>query len=358
MLVKQLRSPTERPRDEAARRLVRALTASDVDDMTLSRAADRIMEVYLSAQGRSSSTAEKIILSAVDECLRAITTRRPHDRETLHRHATCLHLLGHSHKDQGDLERALDAYREVEDIDHRLQSDGTAAAEDGTGVSLSIGDVLLSQGALDEALAQYRDPSNAGSDEALGRIGTILQLQGDFDGALAAMQDYTSLLHQQVEQNPRDSVTRFHLGLAYSAIGSTFADKGDVEDGLQAYAAAMELISQTAIHNPMDPYVQSEWGVMHLRTARALRASGESAAALQYVQRGSAIMHRVVEMHDDKPHYWRYFALFELEWGDLCRQQCDMEEATAHLGTARAVFERLVAHDPSNVEWQADSLPR
>ncbi len=69
-----------------------------------------------------------------------------------------------------------------------------------------------------------------------------------------------------------------------------------------------------------------------LRTARALRASGESAAALQYVQRGSAaarqrgsaaarrgsaIMHRVVEMHDDKPHYWQYFALFELEWGDL-----------------------------------------
>jgi hypothetical protein len=90
VLVKQLRSPTERPRDEAARRLVRALTASDVDDVTLSRAADRMMEVYLSAQGRSSSTAEKIILSAVDECLRAITTRRPHDRETLHRHATCL----------------------------------------------------------------------------------------------------------------------------------------------------------------------------------------------------------------------------------------------------------------------------
>ena len=168
------------------------------------------------------------------------------------------------------------------------------------------------------------------------------------------MQEGISLLHQQVEQNPRDSVTRFHLGLAYSAIGSTFADKGNIEDRVTAYAAAMELISQTAIHNPMDPYVQSEWGVMHLRTARALRASGESAAALQYVQRGSAIMHRVVEMHDDKPHYWRYFALFELEWGDLCRQQCDMEEATAHLGTARAVFERLVAHDPSNVEWQAD----
>ena len=37
-----------------------------------------------------------------------------------------------------------------------------------------------------------------------------------------------------------------------------------------------------------------------------------------------------------------------------CRQQSDLEEATTDLGTTRAVFERLVARNPDNVEWRAD----
>ena len=181
----------------------------------------------------------------------------------------------------------------------------------------------------------------------------ILRLQGDYDGALAAMQEGIQSLERQVELNPRDQLHRFHLGQAHSAIASTLADKGDLGHALQSYTVAMKLVSQTATQNPMDPYVQSEWGVMHLRIGSVQQLLNVD-AALQYVQRGIVIMRRILDVHGDNPGYRRYFAVLEMEWGDLHQLQGHDEEAVVHWRAARAEAERLAAEDPANAEWQRD----
>jgi hypothetical protein len=93
---------------------------------------------------------------------------------------------------------------------------------------------------------------------------------------------------------------------------------------------------------------------MHLRIAHVLHKLSNVDDALQYVERGSAIVRRVLEAHSDNPGYRRYFALLEMEWGDLCQRQGDVEGTLVHWSIARPVAERLAAEDPTNAEWQRD----
>lgn len=355
-LVEQLRAPSERTREETARRLGLTLTVPGLEDVTISRVATRIVDIHYRVQGRCSLAAEQIMLTAVDTALSAITARHPENLEFLAQHARCLHFLGHLRKDAGDLAGAVSAYRQVQEIDRRLTKPGDDGVSDQRrfNASLSIGDALFSRGDFKGALACYRDLADTGSDVALGRVGVTLRLQGDYDGALAAMRKGIQILEHRVEQNPRDQRLRFHLGVAHSAIASTLADKGDLEHALQSYNVAMKLVSQTATQNPMDPHVQSEWGVMHLRIGYVLHKLFNVDAALQYVQRGSEIMRRVLDVHGENPGYRRHFALLEMEWGDLCQLQKDDEGAVVHWSAARVLAERLAAEDPTNAEWQRD----
>ena len=96
------------------------LTVPGLDDVSLSRVATRIVDVYVRVQGRCSLAAEQIMLIAVDAALRELTARHPDDRAFLAQHARCLHFFGHLRKEAGDLEGAISTYRQVQEIDRRL----------------------------------------------------------------------------------------------------------------------------------------------------------------------------------------------------------------------------------------------
>ena len=73
----------------------------------------------------------------------------------------------------------------------------------------------------------------------------------------------------------------------------------------------------------MDPYVQSEWPLAHYRIADFFRSRSDLDGALALLQRGLAIVERIVAQYPENPHYLRTLAMFTLQLGGLQQARLD-----------------------------------
>ncbi len=149
------------------------------------------------------------------------------------------YALGHVYAVQGKLKQAEQQFRSAIAIDDIYSEAHTY-----------LGQVLASQGKWDEAIRSYRtalaNPLYATPDLARFHLGRALSHQGDFQGAMEALEDAVTVIPASVAP----ALTHLELGRVYLKLGYT--DKAreilgkvqTMDQGGEYAAAAMELLAR------------------------------------------------------------------------------------------------------------------
>jgi tetratricopeptide (TPR) repeat protein len=208
-----------------------------------------------------------------EQCSVCLEARQPHAPEALLPRGHVLQNL-HRFKDAELLARELVARRGLS-FDYGL-----------------LGDVLMEQGRLDEAVEAYQRMVNEKPDmQAYARIAHLRWLKGDLGGAIEAMEMATAAASPNAPEaaawvNSRLALLRFQNGDARAALGTCEAALNQQKDYPPALllrgrlllaegrnAEAVEALQRAARLNPLPDY---QWVL-----SEALRAAGRNEEAQQ-----------------------------------------------------------------------------
>ena len=355
VMVDMIRTTPEHAPPQAANTLARLLEVEGLDTAAQSRVARHLLNVHFRTQGRCSLASEEALLVPLEAYLDRIVSQEPGNRVYLEQHSAGLMWLGNLYRDQGDLKSSLECFRCAESIDERMAD---AAPVNGrprerlAGPSLNRGDALFAKGDLDGALAIYRHPAHADSSAAHCRIGNVLRMRNDLEGALASYGTGIEILKRELQENPANEPAGMNLGIALSTIGSTLLQKKDFDGALDYYRSAEKIIAGHAAKNPTEPSLHFESSLMRFRIGQALLMLSDRQGARESLIGGISILERVVAQHPDNPNYLYHLSLFNLPLGDLLFDEGDINGARVHWRAAAEVLKRLVARDPENAEWR------
>jgi tetratricopeptide (TPR) repeat protein len=198
-----------------------------------------------------------------------------------------------------------------------------AGNERATGVGfVGLGDVLVSQGRLDEALKSYRDSLDiaerlAASDRsnterqsdlsvAYARIGDVLVSQGKLDEALKSHQDSLAIIERLAASDHRNTGWQSDLSWSYHSIASVLVTQGKLDEALKSYRDSLAIRERLAASDRRNTGWQSDLS-------------------------------------------WSYHSI-----GSVLVSHGKLDEALKSYRDGLAIRERLAASDRSNTDWQSD----
>jgi tetratricopeptide (TPR) repeat protein len=241
-------------------------------------------------------------------------------------------LLGNVLSDQGDLPRALDAYRAGLDIQKRLAQADPSNTTVQRNVSVfhnKVGDVLRDQGDLAGALAEFRagfaiherlaaqDSAHAGWQRDLSvsheKIGDVLRDQGDLAGALAEFRAGFAIHERLAAQDSAHAGWQRDLSVSHEKIGDVLRDQGDLAGALTAYRASLTIRERLAAQDPAHAQWQTDLAEACEDVAGVLLAlpDGDRAEARQLVARGLERMEALAQAHPPTPYQQQVRASLE-----------------------------------------------
>jgi len=235
--------------------------------------------------------------------LTGLAAEKPDDTAYLWDLSGAYSAVGDVLVDQGHLTEALQAYRNSLAIMERLTKadPGNAGWQRDLSVSHGkIGDLLVEQGNLTEALQAYRDshaiserlakadPGNAGWQRDLsvsyGRIGDVLVKQGNLTEALQAYRDSLAIAERLAKADPGNAGWQRNLSISYSKVADVLVAQGNLTEALQAYRDSLAIFERLAKADPSNAGWQRDLSVSYEKVGDVLVAQGNLTEALQASQ--------------------------------------------------------------------------
>jgi tetratricopeptide (TPR) repeat protein len=272
---------------------------------------------------------------------------------------------------QGNLRDALQAYRDSLAIRERLAKadPGNAGWQRDLSVSYNkFGDVLVAQGNLKDALQAYRDslairerlakadPGNAGPQRDLSvsyeKVGDVLVAQGNLKDALQAYRD--SLAMRLARADPGNTGWQRDVSVSYNKVGNVLVAQGNLKDALQAYRDSLAIAERLAKTDPGNADWQRDLSVSYNKVGDVLVAQGNLKDALQDYRDSLAIREHLAKADPGNAGWQRDLAVSyaKLAWTYL--KLGETPEALIELRKGREIMVRLVAIAPSNAQWKKD----
>jgi tetratricopeptide (TPR) repeat protein len=318
----------------------------------------------------------------VIDIYRALVAKDPSNADWQVGLVFALSAFGQLVKSQGDLAAAIAAQRESVDLMARLVADNPNARWrpylfNGRGLLgttlIDRGDMLNGQGDAAGALAAYRESlvllnaaEDAGQPEAVqnerehnrivanDKIGNILLAQGKLDEALAAYADSLAIRRAQGAKYPNDDGRQTDVAIGYSNMASVLRAQGKSDEAVAAYRSSLALIRAQVAKQPGSSAGQSLLVSLNLAIGDLLSQNAKFDEALLAYRDGNAIA-RLLVQRDGGNDAWRHtLALSDNDVGNTLADLGKHEEALVAYNEANAIAKTLVAKDPDNAEWQHD----
>jgi tetratricopeptide (TPR) repeat protein len=233
-----------------------------------------------------------------------------------------------------------------------------------------VGDVLLTQGKLSEALRVYReslaiidrltkaDPGNAGFQFDLAirheLIGDVLLRQGDLAAALAQYEARKTLIESLTRRDPGNAGWQRDLSIADTKVGDVLLTQGKLSQALQAYRESLSIAERLAKADAGNTQRQRDLAVSYERVGNVLMAQGSLTEALQAYRESLVIKERLTKADPGNAGWQRDLSVSYSKVGDVLLAQDELDEALAAHRAALAIAERLSKADPANTIWQRD----
>jgi class 3 adenylate cyclase/tetratricopeptide (TPR) repeat protein len=228
--------------------------------------------------------------------------------------ATMLDNLGDVLVSQGKLQDAMDAYRRAMEISKRLAEQDKSHSDWQRGLSVSygrIGDVLVAQGKLQKALEVYQqslkigqtlaeqDRTKSGWQRDLSvsyiEVGDVLMAQGKLQEALEAYQQSLKIRQTLAEQDKTNSGWQWDFSVSYERIGDVLVAQGKLQEALEAYQQSLKIGQTLAEQDKTNSDWQWDLSVSYNEVGDVLEAQGKLQEALEACQRSLKIQQTLAE---------------------------------------------------------------
>ena len=274
---------------------------------------------------------------------------------------------------QGNLSQALKAYQAKQTSIERLAKTdpGNAGWQRDLSVSQTkIGDVLRAQGNLTAALASYQvsltiadsfaaaNLANAGWQRdvysVLYRIADVGIDQGDLVTALTDLMRGHAIIEKLAEAGPANAGWQRDLCLSHTKIGDVLWARGNMSAALASYQASLAIADRLATADPSNARRQRDLGTSNVRIGEVLRAQGNLAGALKSYQARQAISDRLAKADPGNAEWQRDLSVSHIEIGKVLVEQGYLPAALESYEASHDIFDRLAKADSSNAGSQRD----
>jgi tetratricopeptide (TPR) repeat protein len=273
----------------------------------------------------------------------------------------------------GDIAGALaDAQRSRQLFEQALAldpNDNNAHLDVGLSYELA-GDMLASQGKLDDALNAYQtalakmkaaaaaNPKNAGLQDTIAveyvHIGDLTNEQGKSADALSAFQTSLDIRQKLVAQDQTNARLLRSLGISTERVAEMQLAQGKLDDASASFQKRLAIAQQVAKNDPGNTELQRELSVAYSKVGEmALRAKSYDAARTA-IQNGLEIRQTLVSGDQANTQWQRDVAISYNMLGELASQQGNTGDALAEFQKGYAIEQKLAAADPHNIEFQRD----
>jgi tetratricopeptide (TPR) repeat protein len=307
------------------------------------------------------------LLEACSDALERLVTREPSNMDWRFSLGACYAGLGNVAFDQGDFERALEAYRKSLATNESLADSTPSEPRWQRAISIdsyTIGRALMEQGNLTGALEAYRrslavvaglaerDPAQPewqyGLSECHMNVGDVLAEEGDLNGALEAFQKSRMILEHLASDEPSNPRWQRSLAVVQQGIGDVLLEQGHAGRALSVHRQALLISERLARSDPSQ--VSWQWGlnVSHSRVGNVLAAQGNMSEALKAYRRALDIAVRLADKDPVNATFKSNVSVRFAKVGDVLRWQGDTTGALEAYRKSLDVMEELVRSDPSN----------
>ena len=271
---------------------------------------------------------------------------------------------------QGNLQEALNSLRASLAIKERLAkaAPDDAASQHALSVSYTrIGDVLVAQGRLLDALKSLRDglairerlarahPDNTAWQRDLAasyhRIGDVQLVQGDLQAALQSFRDALAIAERLAIAEPDRLASQSLLATSYDLVGYALVAQGNLPEALRSYRDSLAIRERLAKADPNNTVWLHGLSGSYLNVGDVLVAQGHLAEALQSFHAGLALAERLAKA-DPANATWQFdLGVAHERVGDVLKGQGELAAAMKAYEVQRAIIERLTKTDPNNAGW-------
>jgi tetratricopeptide (TPR) repeat protein len=322
-------------------------------------------------QGMSAESVRKILETA-KATFEQLAASAPDDLTLQRSRGVMLNQFGGTYLVLGNLEQALEAYRDGLAIAERLGADGsnTERQRDLTVSYDGVGDVLARQGNLPAALQAYRDslairerlakaePGNAGwqSDLSISyqRVGDVLRAQGNLAEALASYGQMIAHLKRPPPSDPKNAGWQHNLSVSYEKVGDVLRAQGNLAEALASYRQSLAIMERLAASDRNNTGWRRDLSVSHGELGNTLVAQGDLAEALAEYRAELAILDRLTSTDGSHTGWQRDKAVAHGNIGDVLIAQGNNRGAIESYQEKLSIVEQLSTRDPRNAGWQFD----
>jgi eukaryotic-like serine/threonine-protein kinase len=232
-----------------------------------------------------------------------------------------------------------------------------------------LGEVRLEQGNLEPAMEAFlqaqelartlarRDPLNGEWQLELAHshfwVGYVHWLGSELDRALEEFRENQRVMQELVRLDPGNDDWQAELGNAYSNVGSVLEAQGALDEALEPFREVRDHARLLAARDPANRDRRFHVAVHENKVAVVLQKLGRLDEATEGFRTELAIKDSlVVEQPDDIPML-EHLAIAHAFVGRGLMDQGAVTDALGEFEAALELFRTLVAHDPANQEWQA-----
>lgn len=188
---------------------------------------------------------------------------------------------------------------------------------------------------------------------SLGRLGWLLNHNGDYAGALSAFEEQRALAEQLATENPTEAI-RYVVAQSYGLIGLHLHLRGKPVEALAAMRKAQSMFQKLADDSPANSEYQHSLSSNFNNIGHVLRSTGKPAEALEAHRKARAIHQKLADKYPAVGKYQMHLAGSYNNIGWVLWLTGKPAEALEAQRKALAIRQKLVDDNPAVSEFQSD----
>jgi tetratricopeptide (TPR) repeat protein len=241
-------------------------------------------------------------------------------------------------------------------------SEITTLTPDDVWAWVELGDLWMITGPLSCALSAYREAEGsarrAGHERDLSvsynKLGDVLVDQGNLPEALKTFRDGLAIAERLAQADPGNAGWQRDLSVSLERVGDVLVAQGNLPEALKTFGDGLVIRERLAQSDPGNAGWQRDLSVSYNKLGDVLVAHGNLPEALKTFRGGLAIAERLAQADPGNAGWQRDLSVSYNKIGDVLKAHGNLTEALKSFRDGLAIADRLAQADPSNAGWQFD----
>jgi tetratricopeptide (TPR) repeat protein/class 3 adenylate cyclase/tRNA A-37 threonylcarbamoyl transferase component Bud32 len=244
--------------------------------------------------------------------------------------------------------------------------------EEQIGMLINLGDVLVAQGKLQDALDLYEQSlaiakgmakqDKYKSDPDIQRdfsviydkLGDVLLAQSKLQDALDAYQQGLTITKQLAEQDKSKAAWQRDVSLSYERLGNVLLTQGKLPEALDAHQQSLVIAKRLAEQDKSNAGWQRDLSASYDGVGDVLLVQGKLPEALDVYQQSLRNMQTLAGQDKSNSDWQRELAVSYERVGDVLEAQGKLPEALDAYQQSLKILQTLAEQDKSNTGWQRE----